>query len=221
MKVVAYVRVSTDQQADHGVSLDVQRAKVRSYADLYDLELVEVIADEGWSAKSLRRPGLERALAMLERGDVDGLLVAKLDRLTRSVRDLGNLVDEYFRDGGRALLSVGEQVDTRSANGRMVLTLLTTIAEWERETIGERTAAALAHLRDQGYRVGAVPYGHEVDPDGKLVEHAGERRAIELARTWRAAGLSYRAIGRALLAEGCTPRAGGAWHPTQVQRMCA
>jgi site-specific DNA recombinase len=146
-RVVAYLRVSTDKQADHGISLDAQRAKLTAYAELYDLDLVTVEVDAGASAKTLDRPALQRALTTLKAGRADALLVVKLDRLTRSVRDLADLVDDYFRDGKYALLSVSEQVDTRSAAGRMVLNILTAIGEWEREAIGERTSAAMQHLR--------------------------------------------------------------------------
>jgi DNA invertase Pin-like site-specific DNA recombinase len=91
-RTVAYVRVSTENQADHGVSLDAQQAETRPYAELYGLELVEVVVDAGLSAKTLGRPGLVRALGMLKAGEAEALLVVKLDRLTRSVRDLGQLV---------------------------------------------------------------------------------------------------------------------------------
>jgi DNA invertase Pin-like site-specific DNA recombinase len=113
-RVVAYLRVSTEGQAEAGVSLDAQRAKVTAYAALYDLDLVAVIEDAGASAKTLSRPGLAEALRKLDAGEADGLLVAKLDRLTRSVRDLGALLDRGFRSRF-ALLSVAENVDTRSA----------------------------------------------------------------------------------------------------------
>ena len=96
-KAVGYIRVSTDKQADHGISLDAQRTKLEAYAALYDIELVAVIVDAGVSAKTLQRPGLQQALGMLRRGEADALLVAKLDRLTRSVKDLGTLLDAYFR----------------------------------------------------------------------------------------------------------------------------
>src|SRR5437899_402380 len=102
-RTVAYLRVSTDKQADHGISLDAQRAKAEAYATLYDLDLVEVIVDAGVSAKTLDRPGLTRALAMLRSGKADAVLVVKLDRLTRSVRDLGDLVERYFASGKWAL----------------------------------------------------------------------------------------------------------------------
>jgi len=90
-KAVGYIRVSTDKQAEQGVSLEAQHAKLTAYAQLYDLELVEVIVDAGVSAKTLEREGLQRALSMLRKGQVNALLVAKLDRLTRSVKDLGTL----------------------------------------------------------------------------------------------------------------------------------
>src|SRR3954468_11614111 len=144
-KTIAYLRVSTDKQADRGVSLDAQRAKVNAYAELYDLELADVIVDAGESAKSLDRPGLQRALAMLKAGDAEALLVVKLDRLTRSVVDLGSLVERYFAPGKAALLSVGEQIDTRSAAGRLVLNVLASVSQWEREAIGERTATVMQH----------------------------------------------------------------------------
>ena len=96
MKVVGYIRVSTEEQVTSGQSLDSQRAKAIAYAGLYDLELIEIIEDAGVSAKTLKRPGLERALAMLASGKADGLLIVKLDRLTRSVADWQKLIDRHF-----------------------------------------------------------------------------------------------------------------------------
>src|SRR6266481_9833323 len=148
-RTIAYLRVSTDKQADRGVSLDAQRAKVHAYAELHDLELAEVIVDAGESAKSLERPGLKRALGMLKAGEAEALLVMKLDRLTRSVVDLGTLIERYFAPGKAALLSVGEQIDTRSAAGRLVLNVLASVSQWEREAIGERTATAIQLSRER------------------------------------------------------------------------
>ena len=130
-RTLAYIRVSTDKQADKGVSLDAQRAKVEAYASLYDLELAEMIVDAGFSAKTLDRPGLGRALEMLRKGQADALLVVKLDRLTRSVRDLGDLVEKYFANGKSALLSVGEQIDTQVC-GRTPRAQCT----WKRQPMG-------------------------------------------------------------------------------------
>ena len=120
MAVYGYVRVSTERQADEGVSLDAQRAKLRAHCAALDLELVAVEADEGVSAKTLDRPALQRAFAMLREHQADALLVPKLDRLTRRVVDLGHLIETYFAEGRWALVSVADQIDTRTAAGTQV-----------------------------------------------------------------------------------------------------
>ena len=159
-RTVAYLRVSTDKQSDLGVSLEAQQEKAQAYARLYDLDLVEVIIDAGESAKTLDRPGLQRALALLKTGQVEALLVVKLDRLTRSVVDLGKLIETYFAPGKAALMSVSEQIDTRSAAGRLVLNILASVSQWERETIAERTRDAIKYKQSQGEYIGGhTPYG--------------------------------------------------------------
>jgi site-specific DNA recombinase len=223
-RAVAYIRVSTDKQAEHGVSLEAQRAKLEAYAALFELDLVAVEVDAGLSASSLDRPGLQSALAMLRTGKADALLVVKLDRLTRSVRDLGELLDGYFGAGKAAsLLSVGDQIDTRTAAGRMVLNLLTTVAQWEREATGERTAAAMAHKAASGeYTGGEVPYGFRLDADGvRLVEHQGEQAVVVVASELRAAGLSLRGVAAELDRRGFTARNGRTFAALQVSRMVA
>jgi site-specific DNA recombinase len=220
-RAVAYLRVSTDKQADHGVSLAAQKAKVEAYASLFDLDLVAVEVDAGASAKSLARPALDRVLGMLRDGAADAVLVVKLDRLTRSVRDLCDLVDRYFRDGRWALLSVGEQIDTRSASGRMVLNMLAVIGQWEREAIGERTTVAMRHLAEQGrYTGGAAPYGYALSVDGQtLVAVAEEQAVIARARELRAAGASLRAIAATLAEVGMLSRRGRPFDPKSIANM--
>lgn len=221
MKAIGYCRVSTEEQAADGVSLAAQEAKVRAYAALYDIELTEVIVDAGQSAKTLDRPGLQRALALLKSGKADGLIVAKLDRLTRSVADLAELLDRYFGErAGRQLWSVADAIDTRSAAGRMVLNILMSVAQWEREAIGERTRDALAHKRARGERVGAVPFGFNLADDGvSLVPNATEREAIAIVRELRSEGLSIRAIVAEMNRRGITTKEGGRWHIATVQRV--
>jgi len=223
-RVVAYIRVSTEVQADEGVSLAAQRSKVLAYADLYDLEIVAIVEDAGASAKSLQREGLRDAVSVLEAGGADGLLVAKLDRLTRSVRDLGSLLDLGFRDRW-ALLSVGEQVDTRSASGRMVLNILAVISQWEREAIGERTREALAHLKAEGAVLGGEALGwersSERDDQGRLVvkEVRQEATTVKLILRLREEGCSLREIARRLDAQGVPTKRGGKWVHTTVRKV--
>lgn len=218
---IAYVRVSTDKQAEHGVSLDAQRAKLDAYAALYDLDLVAVEVDAA-SAGDLDRPALTRALSELRAGRADALLVVKLDRLTRSVRDLGELVDRCTREGW-ALLSVGDAVDTRTAAGRLVLNVLASVAQWEREAIGERTAAAMKWKRDAGeYTGGEVRYGYRLAADGRTLERdEAEQAVVSAAVELRAAGLSLRAVGEELAARGLLPRSGRRWHAETVKAVLA
>jgi len=222
-RTLAYIRVSTDKQADKGVSLDAQRAKVQAYAALYDLELIEIIVDAGVSAKSIDRPGLGRALEMLRKGQAEALLVVKLDRLTRSVRDLGDLVEKYFANGKCALLSVGEQIDTRSAAGRLVLNVLGSVSQWEREAIGERTAAAMQHKAARGeFTGGEAPYGFRVSDDGiHLIEDEAEQAILEQARAMRRAGLSLRQVAGELTRLGVRTRVSKPFVAVQVARMTA
>ena len=207
------------------MSLDAQRSKVAAYADLYDLDLVEVIEDAGASAKTLRRDGLQRALALLEAGEADALLVVKLDRLTRSVVDLGHLVQRFFAPGRFTLLSVSEQFDTSTAAGRMVLNVLMSVFQWEREAIGERTASALAHLKSEGVQLGGEALGwtrdDATDEDGRKVVRKvkAEAATVERILALRAEGLTLQAIADTLTAEGLRTKRGGNWYPTTIRNV--
>lgn len=213
-RVVAYLRVSTEQQSTEGYSLEAQERAVRSYAALYDLEIVAVVRDEGFSAKDMNRPGLKQVMRMLDVGAADGLLIAKLDRLTRSVRDLLTLTESY------SLHSVAEKLDSSCAGGRMVTNILGVIAQWEREVIGERTKAALDAKRARGeYAGGKVPYGFK--REGKmLVPNPEEEDTIALARGLRAAGLTFRDTAQQLYNRGKLTRQAGVFTHTAIAEMC-
>jgi len=224
--VVGYVRVSTEQQAGEGVSLDAQRARLEAYAVAMELELVTICEDRGLSAKSLARPGLQTALAMLEDGKASGLVVTKLDRLTRSVRDLGDLVDRYFA-ARFSLLSLSDSIDTRTASGRLVLHVLGAVSQWEREATAERTKDALSQIRAAGARLGGEGLGwRRVD----ALDDAGRRRfedvvqegeTIDRIFELRAQGLSIPDIVAVLEAAGRPTKRAVRWHPTTVQRILA
>ena len=169
MKTVGYVRVSTDKQADRGVSLEAQAEKIRAMAVVHGAELVDLIVDGGESAKSLNRPGMARLLVRVDSGEVQAVIVAKLDRLTRSVKDLCTLLERFERRSV-ALISVAESLDTGSAAGRLVLNIMTAVSQWEREAIGERTRDAMSHKRRNGERVGNVAYGYRLGDDGQHLE---------------------------------------------------
>lgn len=222
MRVVGYVRVSTEEQASSGLSLGAQREKLAAYAALYELELVEIVKDAGGSGKSLNRPGLQRALATLRAGKAEGLLIAKLDRLTRSVGDWQSLIDGFFGDrAGKQLFSVTDSIDTRTAAGRLVLNVLLSVAQWEREAIGERTRDALAHKIRRGERCGKVRFGFILAGDGKtLIPDSAEQEALQLMQELRSASQSYRQIAAELARRGIRTKEGNSrWTHTAVARI--
>src|SRR3569623_1635153 len=211
MRAIGYVRVSTDRQAEQGVSLEAQEAKIRAMATVQGAELLDVIVDGGESAKSLNRPGLKRLLEMMNKGEIEAIIIAKLDRLTRSVKDLCGLL-ELLEKRKVALISVAESLDTSSAAGRLVITIMGAVSQWEREAIGERTRDALRHKRAQGYRAGNLPFGYRLAQDGRTLEpEHTEQKAISEIHRLRRGGTSLRRIARLLNDQGLRTRRGTAW----------
>ena len=218
---IGYIRVSTEGQATDGVSLDAQRAKIAAWCDLNDYTLVAVHVDAGISGKSAdNRPGLQAALAECRKGAA--LVVYSLSRLARSTRDTIE-ISERLNKIGADMVSLSEKVDTTTAAGKMVFRMLAVLAEFERDQISERTAMALQHKKAHGEKTGgAVPYGYDLDSDGKnLIENPAEQTVIRQARELHAAGLSLRAIAAKLDERGFAARNGRHFQATQIQRMVA
>src|SRR5450830_834061 len=177
MGAVLYIRVSTDEQAKHGVSLDAQEARLRAYCTMRDLEVVGVIRDEGVSAfKHLdKRPGGADLLRVIASGEAQHVVAFKLDRLFRNAADALATTEAWSR-AGVALHLVdmgGAAMDTTSPTGRMMLTMLAGFAEFERALISERTAQALTYKRDNREAYAPTPFGYRREGD-KLHEHRSE-----------------------------------------------
>jgi len=216
MKAVIYTRVSTEEQSREGVSLDNQLLKCRLQAELGDMEVVAEVEDAGKSAKSLNRAGVQKVLEMAKRGEIDALVIYKLDRLTRNVGDLSRVLALLNRHHV-SLISVKDSLDTTTASGRMVIHMLGTIAQWERETIGERVADALSHKRTQGQRyTNVIPFGYS-NVEGNLVEVAEEQNALAMMVAMRDSGSPFHLIASELNAKGVATRKGGAWHWSSVR----
>ncbi|MGH7329929.1 MAG: recombinase family protein [Polyangiaceae bacterium] len=214
---IAYIRVSTEEQARHGVSLAAQEARIAAYALAMGWEVSEVIRDAGESAKSLQRPGIDDVLGRVQRGEVERVVILKLDRFLRS--GLGDLekILAIFAEHDAALVSVTEQLDTKSAAGRLVVNVLASIAKWEREAIGERTAFALAHKRKSGQVYGHAPFGYRIDGTS-LVPIVEELDALKEARAMYDAGSSLRKIAAMFEARGIKPR-GQRWYSASVRKI--
>jgi DNA invertase Pin-like site-specific DNA recombinase len=219
--------VSTKKQADEGWSLEAQESKIGAFVGIHDeLTLVGVQKDSGRSGSRLDRPGLQAALDYLRHGHADGLVVFKLDRLTRSVQDLGHLLSEFFGpQSPHRLVCVMESIDTHSAAGRLTANVLISIAQWEREMASERTRTVMDHKREKGEHLGGEPpcgYSVVVSEDGvsRLVPNDDERDAMNLAKDMRERmSYSLQAIADAFNAEDIPRRNGRTWTRQAIARL--
>ena len=201
--MLGYARVSTEEQANSGNGLEAQRAAIDTHAARRGWT-VEHYSDEGVSGKIVG-PKLLEVLQLLASGQADGLVVAKLDRLSRSIINAANMIDAAQKQGW-SLVVLDMNLDLTTAAGRMMAGQLMLFAQYERELIGERTSAALAAKKARGERVGRP----------SMTTPSVVRRIV----MDRQAGLSYDRIARALETEGVLSPAGRpTWQPSTVRRI--
>lgn len=205
MRVLGYARVSTDEQKQSGAWLAAQRAAIEAECRRRGWHLVEVIEDAGYSARDLKRPGVQVALETLRRREAGVLVVAKLDRLSRSMLDFTALMAQASK-ASWALVALDCAVDTTTPAGEAMANVLATFAQFERRLIGQRTREALAIKKAQGVRLGRPP---------SLPDHV--RRRI---RRERKRGKSFAAIARALNEDGVpTAQGGRRWYASTVSAV--
>lgn len=206
VRALGYIRVSTDEQAASGAGLAAQRKAIRAEADRRGWELLEIVGeDSGASSATLERVGLQNAMASLDAREADVLVVAKLDRLSRSVSQ-GALVMERAKRKGWSLVALDFGLDTTTPAGEMVANVILSTAQYERRLIGQRTREALAEKRAQGVRLGRPP------------QVAGE--VVDRMAALRAEGASLRRIADRLNAEAVPTGHGGAkWHASTVKAL--
>jgi DNA invertase Pin-like site-specific DNA recombinase len=228
--MIGYCRVSTEEQAREGVSMEAQRKRLAAYCTAQGYELIGIESDNGTSGSVApgKRPGLARALALVRKGEADGLLALKLDRISRSTRTVLELVDDCRRRGWR-LVSVYEQLDTGSAAGRLVLTVLAALAEMEREQVSERTRFALSEVASQGRaRSRFTPYGWRTGEGGTeqrkgdrdvLVEEPQEQRILRRMLDLQAQGEGPSAIALCLNRNRLRQRNGRPWSRQRVAQV--
>ena len=178
LRLIGYVRVSTARQRE-GYSLEAQREAIERYCKAHGYELLAIEEESESAIKA--RPVFQRVKAQVLEGEADGLIVAKLDRLGRSVRDLANIAEELSREG-KQLISVGDNIDTSTSNGKLLFHILSAIAEYERELLIERTKAGRALAEKQG-KICHRPR-KEIDP--------------KVLREMKAKGVSHRMMAKIL-----------------------
>jgi DNA invertase Pin-like site-specific DNA recombinase len=204
-RAIGYCRVSTDEQAESGAGLAAQSATILDACRTRNLQLLEMVEDAGWSAKTLGRPGMSKALGVLDRREADVLVVAKLDRLSRSLADFASVLDRA-RKRGWQLVAVDLGVDTTTPAGELVASVMAAVAQWERRAIGVRTSEAMAQKKAAGVHVGRPP----------LIGDALRGRILDE----RSAGRTLHAIAEGLNRDGVgTAHGGRRWYPSTVRSV--
>jgi len=220
MRAIGYTRVSTAEQVHGGVSLELQESKIKLYADLEsEMELVEVISDPGLSAASIEgRPGIQRVLHLVKTRQIDAVIAFKLDRLSRSTVDMLDMARLMDRNKV-ALHSITERLDTSTAIGRFFFTLLSALAQMEREMIRERIQSAMDHKRQRGEPVNGNPeYGYEIS-ENRVVPSTKEQTIIQRMQTLRSQGLTLDEIRSVLTEEGNFNRKNKPFARTQIYNI--
>ena len=219
-RVAMYIRWSTEDQRE-GTTLQVQREGCEHYilSQGWQLNPALLFVDDGYSGGSLQRPAMARLRQAVQSGEVDCVVVFKLDRLSRSVLDTVRLVLEEW-DGCCCLRSAREAVDTASPSGKMLFYMLVSYAEWERGTIRERTLAGKVKRAEAGRNPGFTPpFGYRLAAGGGFTTVEREAETVRLAFRCCLAGLAAPGIAQRLNATGVLPRSGVAWTAGGVRRL--
>lgn len=207
VKVAVYARVSTQEQANEGTSLEYQIDQLTKYCEAQGWEIVQQYVDPGYSGKDADRPGLKRLMGDAQLGMFSKVVVFKLDRLSRKLRLLLEL-EEKLKEHGIGLLSVKETIDTSTAIGKTVFQVLGLVSEWERDAIIERTRAGrLQRYKEGRWGPGRPPYGYKYDKETKKLDiNESEARIVCLVYNEYAAGKSMVKIANMLNEQGIPPR---------------
>src|SRR6266849_4350780 len=219
---LGYVRVSTDEQAERGLGLEAQRQRIRAYCEMKGLHLTTIFEDPGLSGgKPLGSRSAGGRLLAEARRTKPVVVVARLDRLFRSVADAAQTICEFDRHGIE-LVAICEGFDMTNPYGRAMAQMASVFAELERAMIRERTRSAMSVKRSRGERIsGHAPFGWDFGVGGRLVANAREQKVIARMRRLRAEGLSYRGIAVRLDDEGILPKRGKRWIHTTVKSILA
>jgi site-specific DNA recombinase len=220
MRAGIYIRVSTDEQAKEGYSIEAQRKVLNAWAVIKGASSIEEYIDEGYSAKNLNRPAVRRMIDACNQRQLDAVIVWKSDRLTRNLRDLLMLTEDVFRDNSVQFISCTETIDTSTPTGRLVLNVLGAFAQNERENTSERTTMVMRELAKTGKHMGGrPPYGYSVDPNGRYMLNPAEAGGVRMLFEMKLSGRSYGDIIAALDAAGYKSRSGKTFEKNTLYDM--
>ncbi len=220
---IGYVRVSTIDQADHGVSIEDQADKIRMYVQLNDLYLQEIIIDAGKSGKNMKREGVQKVIDMTQSRDVQHLIVYRLDRLSRSVKDTLNFIDALDKSKVE-FHSITDKIDTTTAFGKYFFHNMAAINQLQRDLISENTKSSLSHKKKNGKRAGQVPYGWQIEiENGRQTDNLQmcdeEQEVIKAIQSYRRNNYSYQRIADQLNVNGIQTRKGTKWQKQYIHNI--
>lgn len=222
MRVVIYVRVSTQEQAKEGYSVGEQVERLKKYCEAMGWEIVEIYLDPGYSGGSLDRPGLQKMIRDIKAGEVDKVVVYKLDRLSRSQKDTLFLIEDVFLKNNTDFVSMNENFDTSTPFGRAMIGILAVFAQLEREQIKERMAMGKDARAKEGKWNGGqhTPIGYEYNSEtGALYSNEYEQMQVRELRTLFMQNVPLRAIATLFAEKGYGYKGGTKWEPTAMRRV--
>jgi len=222
MRAVAYCRVSSQDQID-GTSLAEQKKQIEAYASLKSIVLAGIFVDAGVSGGTplVDRPQGAKLLEALNNGEARTIIITKLDRGFRSCSDCLNSVERWDKEGiNLHIIDLGgSSVDTTSASGKFMLTVLAAAAEMERARINERCNEGRKARRAEGKRIGEVPFGYDLKGNNRLEANAEEQRAIKMIHRLKKRGGSLRSIAQELNRRKIETKKGRTWQAAQVSNI--
>lgn len=217
--VALYCRVSTDEQAREGVSLEEQQERLKAYCRAMGwTDQVEIFVDDGYSAKNMERPELQRLLHAVKNGSVSRIMVTKLDRMSRRLLDLLNLID-LFQDYEVSFVSISESFDTNTPSGRLTLQVLGAVAEFERERIRERVFENMLHAASSGKWLTQSPYGYDLVDKSLVINNREAEIVRRVYDMYLNEGSGFYTIAKSLNEGGIPSRQRKEWSIRAIKLM--
>ena len=218
VKALGYACQNTLSQKPKNLTLGDQENVIKRYVREKDWELVDIFRETTSSNNATTQPILEKIISEASEKKYDILVIARLDRLTRDVRVLNTLISEVCMKNGIHLLSIEEEVDTRTECGQLALKIIDIVTKWDTKRISDRTREIIARKRAIGERVGHAPFGHTYK-DKRLVPVEAEMDIVRLIRVEREKGLSYHKIAKYLNDRKIASKRGGIWYAETVKTV--
>ena len=221
VKAVGYVRVSSQEQVEEGASIPRQVEQIQTYCKLKGLGEPEIIIDQGVSGFKSSREGFQRLQELCRARAIKAVIVYDLSRLSRSVRDTLEFVEDTIGKNGIEFVSLQNDIDTTSPTGKAFLTISAVFNQLYRDEIAHKTREALQHKKKRGEKTGGlVPFGYELIDGCKLIPKKGEAQIVRFMHELRQQGLSLREIIKELESRGIETKTGRkVWHPKIVRQI--